>query len=479
MRVLCVDIGTSRAKAAVYRDHPSGVPERVSLVSRLARAVRTDGRVDLDLLRQDLLELLGSAAAETPLEKLDALAVTCIYGHVLTDHRQLPCGPGLAWNFDPGPVARSRLDRRFGPTVDGAWGDALRGPGPDTLATRLAWLAAGRPHEYAAAVQIAGLKDWLIACLTGVWAADPTLRDYLGAPPDQLAALCEEAGIQPVEEESPLARAGSLLPGPAAGCGLRPGIPVIRACTDGSAAMYGLGVLAPGLVTAVTGSTDVVMTETPRRPERPAEAGGGATRSAVGTWLRGGSTASSGAAIHWLDELLAPAGRSWWEVAPGSEGVVAGAGLGGERAPFQQATPAFLRGLRAGHDGAVLQRAMREAVCMRFSLLVGGLAAPGARRLVVGGGSQEAASPGEAALEKLRASLSPLPMERARDRQSSLLGLALLAFSALDPGDPRDVLRRRSLAVAEHTEPVPDDAGLREQYADLMPEWRQGMEGDA
>lgn len=486
--VICtVDVGTSSTKAAIYR----GALDRGPVITRPGGAIAADGTVDLRRLTADATAALRDAVESAGAAgSVRALALTTIYGHVFLDAAGEPLLPGLAWSH------RAAAEQ-VAPVVAAyraAGNEPDRGVGPALLAPRLLWLRTAYPQHYRRLRRVVGIKDFLLHQLTGTWITDPSQLDYSALTP---ATVTELFGATPPWHRGdadlltalfpPVGRVydrgGTLRSAAATATGIPAGCPVVVGTSDGGAAVHGAGVLAPGTIAGVTGSTDVLMVHRPegaprgtRSSQAAARRGLAANAAVDGGVLYGGSTGTAGAAIAWIDGLLTAGRREWWEVAPGAEGIRAAPGLTGERAPFPGAGAATLVGLTAAHDGAAIARALREAVCFRFAALADAIAAAAAEspapadRVVVGGGGHDPR------LDAIRSASLSLPFFRVPDAQVSLRGSAMFARAAVDGGDPVETLRELAQETVAGARRIEAGAATDAGYPAIRDAWVRWMD---
>ncbi len=192
---------------------------------------------------------------------------------------------------------------------------------PEWLAPLLLWHHHHSPERLGKTASVIGLKDEILRRLTGVIGTDFAHQDYSmlwdvasGRPSEEIVEALSGAGLRLpgplLREASPAQKgAGTLLPAVALDLGLPPGLPVCRGSSDGTAAMYGAGVLRPEGAALVAGTTDVLMRfvrESGNGAGAGAPAAGGLSvnRGMEGGFLVGGATASSARAVEVVCELL-------------------------------------------------------------------------------------------------------------------------------------------------------------------------------
>ena len=234
---------------------------------------------------------------------------------------------------------------------------------------------------------------------------------------------------------------------------------------DQAAAALGVGIVAPGLVSVVLGTSGVVFAVLPAYlPDEQARVHV-FCHAAPGTWHAMGVMLSAAGSLAWLrgvvggDYATLDAEAERW--APGVEGLQFAPYLAGERTPHADpdARGAFT-GLSLRHDRGALARATLEGVAygLRDSLeLLRELGVnPRAGRLS-GGGSASAL------WSKIVASVLGIPLERTESQEGSAFGAALLA--GVRSGAFADVEEAvaRCVRVRDRVEPEPEWMELYER----------------
>ncbi len=234
----------------------------------------------------------------------------------------------------------------------------------------------------------------------------------------------------------------------------------IAGAGDQQAAALGVGVIEPGTVSVVLGTSGVVFAALPRYAH-DAEARVHAFCHAVpDTWEAMGVMLNAAGSLRWFrdalapgtpfDELVSDAGR--WD--PGSEGLTFLPYLQGERTPHADPEArGSLTGLSLRHDRGALVRAVLEGVAygLRDSLeLLREIGVTPEQGRVSGGGARS-----RLWLE-IVASVLGLPVELTVVEEGSAYGAALLAGIAEGVfTDAREAIRS-CVRVAETVEPNPD-----------------------
>jgi xylulokinase len=283
------------------------------------------------------------------------------------------------------------------------------------------------PEAYARIARICLPKDYVRLQLTGTWAIDVTdasgtlLLDVAGRrwSDEVLDALELPATLLPPVLESP-AHAGAT---PA-------GVPVAAGAGDCAAAALGVGVVAPGPVSVVLGTSGVVFATLPAFVADPLARVHVFCHAVPGVWHAMGVMLSAAGSLQWLHDVVAQdvpferlvAEAEGW--GPGAEGLVFLPYLQGERTPHAdpEARGVFA-GLQLRHDRGALVRAVLEGVafglrdCLELLRALG--VDPSVARVSGGGARSEL-------WLRICASVLGVPVERTAVEEGSAYGAALL-----------------------------------------------------
>jgi xylulokinase len=394
-------------------------------------------------------------ATEAALSPLDVDAVGWsgqMHGLVALDEHDVPLRPAILWNDQRTAAECAEIERRVGldRLIELTGNRALTG----FTAPKLLWLRNHEPEVYARIRRILLPKDYVRLKLEGGHAID--VADASGTllfdvanrrwSDDVLRALELPGEWLPEAFESP----------------------AIRGAGDQAAAALGVGVVGPGPVSVVLGTSGVVFgTLDAYRADREARAHV-FCHAVPGTWHAMGVMLSAAGSLQWLRDAIAPGvefaqllgeAERW---PPGCEGLLFAPYLAGERTPYPDpdARGAFV-GLSLRHDRGALVRAALEGVAyaLRDSLeLLRELGVQPAVGRVSGGGARSAL------WRSIVASVLALPLETTVAEEGSAYGAALLAFN-----DPLDAAAR-CVRVSGRTNPDPDWAAA---YADGYARFRR------
>ncbi len=186
-------------------------------------------------------------------------------------------------------------------------------PSPIAQAARLRWLAAHEPRRLEQTRAVLSVSDWLTWRLSGEVASDvsqageSSLLDLLARnwADDLFAALSLPRELMP--DLRPAGEpVGELTAAAAAHLGLRAGTPVAVGGADTQCGLLGSGVVDPGQMCVVAGTTvpiQQVLARPVADPERRLWTG---VHVLAGRWVLESNAGAAGQALDWLGELLSP-----------------------------------------------------------------------------------------------------------------------------------------------------------------------------
>jgi len=234
---------------------------------------------------------------------------------------------------------------------------------------------------------------------------------------------------------------------------------------DQAAAALGVGIVKPGLVSVVLGTSGVVFAVLPAyAPD--AEARVHVFCHAVpGTWHAMGVMLSAAGSFAWLRHVLGAGygvlddeAERW---APGVEGLLFAPYLAGERTPYPDPDArGALTGLSLRHDRGALARATLEGVAYGLKDSLGLLRSLGVHAVagrVSGGGARS-----ELWL-KIVASVLGVPLERTESEEGSAFGAALLAGVRAGVFADAEEAVARCVRVRDRIDPDPAWAAVYER----------------
>ena len=257
---------------------------------------------------------------------------------------------------------------------------------PNFTLTKFLWVRENEPENWKRVRSVMLPKDYVRFRLTGERATD--MADASGTLMLDVAQrrwsdeVLQAAGI----EKSLLPRlfesaeiCGRISAAGAAATGLQPGTPVVAGAGDQAAGAVGMGIVAPGAVSATIGTSGVVFAATDRPSLDPKGRLHTFCHAVPGRWHVMGVTQAAGLSLRWFRDRFGAggndAGRDPYErltaeaaaVPPGSDGLLWAPYLMGERTPHLDPNArAALIGLTASHTRGHVVRAILEGVA--FSL---------------------------------------------------------------------------------------------------------------
>jgi sugar (pentulose or hexulose) kinase len=403
---------------------------------------------------------------------------------VLVDARGEPTGPGLIYRDNRATVEAAAIRERFGDVVI----HARTGHQPSAfhVAPKLLWLRAHTPAAFAAARWALQPRDLVAFALTGEVATDGThaaatlVYDLRGAAWDRaaMAALGLDPDLFPPIGPS-MDVVGGLRPAVARRVGLPIGLPVVLGGADSQACALGAGVVAPGPVSEMAGSStclnaavdaplDVLaVTHYPHVVPGPftTETGINTTGAAV-AWLADRLYGGRRGRARSVDYARLDADAAATE--PGADGVLMLPALAdGERT--DPTLRAAITGLSLRHDRGVLARAVMEGVAHQIRAQLDLLRSGGAAvtELRVSGGDARLRAWARIKADVLGVAVSTIAGDAAAGGVAMLAGLGVGLYR-----DPAEAIAR-CVRVAETVDPT---RSLHERYAERHAAWRTLLE---
>jgi xylulokinase len=338
-----------------------------------------------------------------------------MHGLVCLDENGQVLRPAILWNDQRTGAECAEIEERLGlERLIALTGNRAL---PGFTAPKLLWLRRHEPDVYARIHRITLPKDYVRLRLTGEWAIDAAdasgtlLFDVANRHwSDEVLAALEipREWLPPVGESTDLAGAG-----------------------DQQAAALGVGVIEPGTVSVVVGTSGVVLAPLPAYAHDAQARVHAFCHAVPNTWEAMGVMLNAAGSLRWFRDAIAP-GATFDELTadaarwgPGTEGLTFLPYLQGERTPHADpdARGAFT-GLSLRHDRGALVRAVLEGVAhgLRDSLeLLRELGVAPERGRASGGGARS-----RLWLEIVASALG-LPLERTAVEEGSAYGAALLA----------------------------------------------------
>lgn len=373
-----------------------------------------------------------------------------MHGLVVLDEDERVLRPAILWNDQRTAAECAEIEERVGLArlIELTGNRALTG----FTAPKLLWVRRHEPDVYARIRHVLLPKDYVRLRTTGEHAIDAA--DASGTLLYDVAhRRWSDEVLEALElprEWLPQARESNEV----AGAG------------DQAAGALGVGVVAPGTLSVVLGTSGVVFAVLPAFTTDPEARVHVFCHAAPATWHAMGVMLSAAGSLSWLrdgvtgesyDELLAEAGR--WPA--GTEGLLFAPYLAGERTPHADpdARGAFV-GLSLRHDRGALVRAVLEGVAfgLRDSLeLLRELGVDAAAARVSGGGARSSL------WLRIVASVLGLPLERTAVEEGAAYGAALLGGVRAGAFADVDEAVAACVRVRETIEPEPRWSAVYEE----------------
>ncbi|MEA2651939.1 MAG: xylulokinase [Chloroflexota bacterium] len=480
--LVAIDVGTSGARAAAFgldgkrlyevrKTYPTTSPTP-GWAEQDPRAWRSAA----------LAALAGLVSQLGPRRRVAAIGLTGQCPSVcLVDDRGKAISPGLIYRDNRATKEAAAIRDRFGDEAIHARTGHL--PSAFHIAPKLLWLQSHDPDAFDRASRALQPRDLVAHALTGeiatdgthaaatlafdlrerAWAAD--LQAALGLPPDL---------FPPVRDSSKTL--GGLTQSVARRVGLHAGLPVVLGGADSQACALGAGVVAPGPVSEMAGSSTCLNAAVP--DPLPVLEVTHYPHVVPGSYTTETGINTAGAAVAWVADLLyAARGRKAVAsdyarldheaaaVPPGADGVLALPILAdGERTDAD--LRAAVTGLSLRHDRAVLARAVMEGVAFairdQLDLIKGGGAE--VTELRVSGGDTRLAT-----WNRIKADVIGVPVVRVPG-DAAVGGVAMLAGLGAGLYDDVDDAIQRCVHLARPIEPNP---ATRERYDERFAAWQE------
>lgn len=345
---------------------------------------------------------------------------------------------------------------------------------------KAAWLRENERDVYDAAYRLVDAPDWLTYRLTGTWSVNINSaalrmyynRDHGGWPEDFYAHV----GAGDVFDKLPETvndlgvLVGELSTVAARDLGLVPGTPVAQGLPDAWAGQIGLGVVSPGKLALITGSSHVITGQS-----AVAGYGEGFFGSYTDGVIRGqytveGGISSSGSVLKWFKENFGGAvaaeaeatgmspyylwDRKADELPIGCDGLIVNEYFQGNRTPYTDSKArGIFSGLSLGHTAAHLYRAIEEGVCydVAHNLLKLRQAGIKTKELVACGGATKSRQ-----WMQMHADVTGVPITLTEVGDAVVLGSCMLAAVGSEFYSSIEDAAANMVHVTETIEPNPE-----------------------
>ncbi|MFO0963887.1 MAG: xylulokinase, partial [Phycisphaerales bacterium] len=369
-----------------------------------------------------------------------------MHGATLVDRANQPVRPCILWNDARSADECDRLEREIGAAqVLARTGNRLL---PGFTAPKIAWVQRHEPEAWRATDCILLPKDFLrlhLGSRRATDAADASGTLYFDVAQRRWSEpMLHDLGIRttqvPACHESPEV-VDALSPAAAEAMGLRAGIPMVAGAGDQAAGAVGAGIVEPGRISAVLGTSGVLFAATDRFRASPDGALHAFCHAAPGHWHLMSVMLAAAGSLRWFRDTLAQEAVARAHAAqrdpyalldeaaaaiePGAQGLAFLPTLAGERCPYPdpRARGAFV-GISQAHTHAHFARAVLEGVATSMAACLEMIRAAGvpAQEAVLGGGGF--ASP---LWTQMHADAFGVPLLRTTAREGAAMGAALLA----------------------------------------------------
>ena len=252
------------------------------------------------------------------------------------------------------------------------------------LPSKALWLARHQPEVYARTAWLAEYADYLTWRLSGERVAsqnNAAIRAYYDTENGGWArGLYDSLGLSDLVDKLPETvlpmgtRVGKLIASAQDALDLPASVSVVTGGADAFVAQVGLGVIKPGAMALITGSSHLAILQSSSRVHGEGTFGSYPGAVVNGQYTVEGGQTSSGSMLGWFRRLLGGGGQSAEffdsltvlaeRLPPGSDGVLVLDHFQGNRTPYVDAqSRGVIAGLTLSHRKEHVYRAMIESVC--------------------------------------------------------------------------------------------------------------------
>lgn len=389
-------------------------------------------------------------------DQVSAMAVdTTCCSVVALDDSGNPLRPALIWM----DVRSAKQAEQVACTGDQALRVNSNGKGPvsaEWMIPKALWIKQNEPEIYVQAATICEYQDYINFRLTGRlvssinnvstrWHFDHSGTEF-SAKGNVPESLLEKLELADLAEKWPqqVLRLGEVIGGLTADAadqlGLPIDLPVVQGGADAQIGMIGLGVVKPGSLALITGSSHLQLGLSQKEFHGEGIWGTYADALLPGLHTVEGGQTSTGSVINWLKNLFGESDYSALnhdalELPPGSEGLIVQEHFQGNRTPHTDPrSRGAVHGLSLKHGRAHLFRAAIEGVAFGSELIFETMRDNGfsPENVVISGGATRS----ELWLQ-IHADVSNIPITLTRNPDAPLLGCAIL--SAVGAGFYQDI----------------------------------------
>jgi gluconokinase len=440
--IVGLDVGTTGVKAVAFGIGSSW--RRVAIREYpLLRPAPDREEQDPDTVMKAVAAAMAECVSTAGRAAVVAVSVSAaMHGALGLDAELRPITPLITW-ADARARDEARALRTSTPDLHTITGVPVH---PMAPLSKILWFTRHEPDVIARARWMAGLKDYVLAWLTGRMVTELSSASGTGllemATRTWSPTAVELAGVSMEQLPQILAPTAQLpLATPAARCtGLPAGTPVVLGAADGPLGNLGTGAIVGGLAGLSVGTSGAVRIAV---AEPRVDAAGTLFCYALieSLWVVGSAISNGGAALRWAEHSLVPDAYAVGpggvdaavlelaaSVPAGSEGLVMLPYLLAERGPlWDPDLPGAYLGLRIRHTRAHLVRAAIEGVCTQMRSIVDRLdeIAPVRSVRATGGVFRSAL------WQQVMAAVLDRPLQVIGEAEGTALGAAALGLFAL------------------------------------------------
>lgn len=330
----------------------------------------------------DWIQALGAAVrkcvAGHPVEAIKAMSIdTTCCTVVALDASGKPLRPAILWMDMRSSTQADRVSKTgdVALRVNGAGKGAVSA---EWMVPKALWLRENERDVYDAAATICEYQDFVNFYLTGrmcASACNVSIRWHYDSERGWPVSLVETLGMADILDKWPkdVLQVGDIVGGltaeAAASMGLPVGLPVAQGGADAFIGMLGLGVVEPGQMALLTGSSHLHLGCVSDMFQSPGVWGtyrGGVLK---GTHVVEGGQTSTGSIVAWFRRMCQELdyeqlNREAMQIAPGCDGVICLDHFQGNRTPWTDPlSRGCITGLSLNHTRAHMYRALIESIC--------------------------------------------------------------------------------------------------------------------
>ncbi|MDR1213287.1 MAG: xylulose kinase [Propionibacteriaceae bacterium] len=349
---------------------------------------------------------------------------------------------------------------------------------PEFYPFKVAWLKDNEPEIFQRAAYLVDATDWVTHRLTGQWTVNINSaaqrmyhnRDYGGWPVE----FYQHIGVGEIFSKVPervldLGQpVGGLTQEAADALGLKAGTPVAQGPCDAWAGQIGLGVVRPGKMVLITGSSHVISGQSAVPVYGPGFFGSFTDSVVPGQYTVEGGQVSTGSVMKWFRDNFARdvysvaertglsvydlLGQEAANIPVGSDGLIVNEYFQGNRTPYTDGKArGIVWGLSLAHGAAHVYHAIQEGICYGTAHILRSMKAAGFEpsEIVICGGMTKSVP-----LMQMHADITGLPIVLNEVTDAVVLGSSMCA--AVGAGAYPDLLAAADAMVRQVDTLAPD-----------------------